>query len=108
MTPQQANDYSHLPKHPEPHPFQRHLMEERARHSQGSDLSPIALVIVTLFVVGVMLYASFYAGRMTAKRADDARIEQAWRTGYVLGGLCRQDPTMAACSPASLRSGGVL
>lgn len=104
MTPQQANDYSFLPEHPMPIPGSR----KSDFHSDKPDLSPIALAIVALFVVGAMLDASFYAGRMTAKRTDDAKIEQAWRTGYVLGGLCRQDPAMAACSPESLRSGGVL
>jgi hypothetical protein len=91
-------DYSHLPNHPRP----------SSRTYAKPDLSPIALVLVALFVIGAMLYASFYAGRMTAKRIDEAKVDQAFKTGMTLGAICAHDPTMAACSPESLRSGHVL
>lgn len=77
-------------------------------HSDKPDLSNIALAIVALIVVGATLYASFYAGRMTADQIGRDQIDQAFRNGVAVGAICAHDPTMAACSPESLRSGGVL
>lgn len=104
MTPQQANDYSFLPEHPMPIPGSR----KSDFHSDKPDLSPIAVAVVALIIVGAILYASFYTGRMSARRVDEAKVDQAFKTGLALGAICKEQPTLAACSPESLRAGGVL
>lgn len=96
MTPQQANDYSFLPAHPMP------------IVNQSPKIAPTAWAVVVIFLTGAALFGAFHVGRLTTKPVDQAAIDQAFKTGLTLGAICVHDPNMAACSPESLRAGGVL
>lgn len=102
MTPNMRNDpYPHLPAHPAPSAVEW-VGEPRI------EIAPIAWGIAALIAVGILLYGAFWIGRETAVRADQDRIYRAYEKGLTLGALCKQDPTLAACSAESLVSGGVL
>lgn len=95
MTPQQANDFGHLPEHPRP--------------AARPDSISIRAAVVT---VGVFLIVGFASGctfgKETAAKTSKEDIAQAYRNGVVVGAICAHDPNLAACQPEEMERGGVL